>query len=145
MLSATGIRSWVDAGRLPLLGHVRLGRRTVAMSAILSASPVECKTLLQGGQHTYLDVRTPEEVEQGCYPGVVNIPIMLKTDGGMQRNPEFEALVLAQFPDKEEALVVGCANSAPMTAQNSSASSMLYATISNMSRLLFMQCANSQH
>jgi rhodanese-related sulfurtransferase len=88
-------RCWTGSvrKRLQIKAKGGIGRFSgVKMTAVTSGSPAECKQHLDAG-HGYLDVRTPEEYNSGCYPGSINIPVMLKVDGAMQRNPEFERLV----------------------------------------------------
>ena len=49
-----------------------------------------------------------QEFAEGHAPGASNIPIAFMGAGGMTPNPDFAAQVQAAFPDKSEALVVGC-------------------------------------
>lgn len=76
--------------------------------AVNPVGPAEAKELLDSGLK-YLDVRTPGEFANGHPPGAVNVPIMLPAEQGMAPNPDFESGVVNEFPDKEDALVVGCA------------------------------------
>lgn len=55
----------------------------------------------------YLDVRTPEEFQNGHAKNAVNIPIFIATPAGRQFNPNFLALVQEKFP-KTTKLVIGC-------------------------------------
>lgn len=55
----------------------------------------------------FLDVRSVEEFEQGHVPGAYNIPVLFRTNLGMQPNPGFVAEVERHFP-RETKLVVGC-------------------------------------
>lgn len=68
---------------------------------------VECKELLSSGA-TYLDVRTPEEFQEGHHDGATNIPIMFKKSGSMVPNASFVDSVTDAFQDKDMAFVVGC-------------------------------------
>jgi rhodanese-related sulfurtransferase len=62
--------------------------------------------LVEAG-HKYVDVRTPEEFENGHPEGAINVPYMLKHGGGMTKNQDFIREMKDQFdPDAE--LVVGC-------------------------------------
>lgn len=71
------------------------------------APPVECKAMLDGGA-MYLDVRTPQEFEQGHYEGAKNVPLMLMESGSMTKNPEFMNAISAEFKDKDAKIVVSC-------------------------------------
>lgn len=62
--------------------------------------------LLQRGVR-YLDVRSTQEFAAGHIPGSFNIPWKLGTLAGLVPNPDFHAVVLANF-SKHEPLVVGC-------------------------------------
>ncbi|XP_047965188.1 thiosulfate sulfurtransferase 16, chloroplastic-like [Salvia hispanica] len=64
------------------------------------------RRLLHQG-HTYLDVRTEEEFENGHVRNAINIPYKIITSEGMVNNPKFLDQVRAHF-DKEDHLVVGC-------------------------------------
>ena len=55
----------------------------------------------------YIDVRSPQEFEQGHVPGAYNIPIAFLTPAGMQPNPGFVAAVTRRFP-KTQRIVFGC-------------------------------------
>ena len=55
----------------------------------------------------YLDVRSVPEFEAGHAPGAYNIPLSHMGPGGMQPNPEFEAVVNRTFA-KDTPIVVGC-------------------------------------
>jgi rhodanese-related sulfurtransferase len=76
--------------------------------AYASKKPKDCPALLQQG-YAYLDVRTPEEFEQGHPAGAYNVPVMVRGPMGMQPNPEFAAVVTRRFA-KDAQLVVGCAS-----------------------------------
>ncbi|KAL5707857.1 Thiosulfate sulfurtransferase 16 [Ranunculus cassubicifolius] len=62
--------------------------------------------LHQAGHH-YLDVRTPEEFNQGHPVGAVNIPYMFKAGDGMDENPDFLEEVSKHF-EKNAKIIVGC-------------------------------------
>lgn len=69
--------------------------------------PVQVAKELVDAGHKYVDVRTPEEFEAGHPEGAVNIPFMLKHNGGMTKNQDFIRDMKDQFdPDSE--LVIGC-------------------------------------
>lgn len=55
----------------------------------------------------FLDVRSVEEFEQGHVPGAYNIPLLFRTNLGMQPNPAFLAEVERRFA-RETKLVLGC-------------------------------------
>ena len=56
----------------------------------------------------YLDVRTPEEFEEGHPPGAWNLPLQLRADArGLTDNPRFAELAEAWLDPARE-LIVGC-------------------------------------
>jgi len=55
----------------------------------------------------FLDVRSVEEFEQGHVPGAYNIPLLFRTNLGMQPNPAFLAEVERHFA-RATKLVLGC-------------------------------------
>ncbi len=55
----------------------------------------------------FVDVRTEEEFRDGHVPGALNIPVHFSSPGGMTPNPDFVAVVAAQF-DKEQRFIVAC-------------------------------------
>jgi rhodanese-related sulfurtransferase len=76
-------------------------------------SVAECKNLLDcESAAPYLDVRTPEEFEEGHVKDAVNIPFMFKEAGTMVPNPGFLEAVTETFNDKDSAIVVGCRSGA---------------------------------
>lgn len=75
---------------------------------IENKKPKDCPALLAKGW-TYLDVRTPEEFEQGHPDGAFNVPVMLRGPAGMSPNPQFGSVVTKHFA-KDAGLVVGCAS-----------------------------------
>lgn len=56
---------------------------------------------------TFVDVRTEEEFRDGHVPGAINIPVSVSSGGGMQPNPEFLAVMEANF-EKNEKLIIAC-------------------------------------
>jgi rhodanese-related sulfurtransferase len=73
-----------------------------------TCNPAAVKQLLaQDPEAVYVDVRTVEEFEQGHVPGAYNIPILFRSAGGMQPNPDFPAAVTRRFP-KGQRIVFGC-------------------------------------
>lgn len=56
---------------------------------------------------TFIDVRTEEEFQDGHVPGSINIPVSVSSAAGMQPNPEFVAVMEANF-EKNEKLIVAC-------------------------------------
>ena len=74
--------------------------------AVQRITPTEAKALLDQG-YTYLDVRSVPEYDQGHPDGAKNAPLMHAGPGGMQPNPEFVAVVQANFAT-DARLVIGC-------------------------------------
>ncbi len=74
--------------------------------AVKRITPTEAKSLLEQG-YTYLDVRSMPEYEAGHPAGAKNAPLMHRGPAGMAPNPEFMAVVQANFP-KDAKLVVWC-------------------------------------
>ena len=73
-----------------------------------STNPPGAKQLLENDPEcVYVDVRTVDEFEQGHVPGAYNIPILFRTGGGMQPNPDFLPAVTRRFP-KGQRIVFGC-------------------------------------
>lgn len=66
----------------------------------------EAEELIEEGV-PFIDVRTEEEFQDGHVPGAINIPISVSVATGMQPNPEFLAVVSANF-EKTEKLIVAC-------------------------------------
>ncbi len=69
-------------------------------------SPKEAADLLQNG-HSYIDVRSIPEYEQGHPVGARNIPFMHFENGRMVLNRDFLAVFEKLYP-KDSPLVVGC-------------------------------------
>lgn len=69
-------------------------------------TPAEAEALLKEGW-AYLDVRSIPEFDQGHPAGAVNVPLLHFQNGRMAPNPDFPAVVTANFP-KDTKLVVGC-------------------------------------
>jgi len=70
-------------------------------------NPTGVKQLLEEHpEYVYVDVRTVEEFEQGHVPGAYNVPILFRTQMGMQPNPEFLAVVKRVFA-REQKIVFG--------------------------------------
>lgn len=79
--------------------------------SIENKDPQQSKALLDSGGHwTYVDVRTVEEFEQGHPPNAHNVPFAVRDPISQQMlpNPEFLAVMLANFPPDAK-LVLGCA------------------------------------
>ena len=72
-----------------------------AKSAIVEMIPADVEDRLGKGAATFLDVREPDEYQQGAIPGAVHLP---------RGNLEFQ--VEGRIPDKSRALVVYCAGGA---------------------------------
>lgn len=73
-------------------------------------SPQEAKDLIDGDGYVYLDVRSIPEFERGHAPGAYNVPLLHFNPamGGMTPNPQFVAVVEANFA-KDAKMVVACA------------------------------------
>ena len=93
----------------------------------------DAHTLQTGGSHTYIDVRSIPEYEQGHPAGAFNVPL-LHVDPAtrqMQPNPDFLAVVQAALA-ADARLLVGC----QMGGRSARAAEMLaaagYADVSNV-------------
>ena len=69
-------------------------------------TPPEAEALIAQGW-TYLDVRSIPEFEGGHPAGAANVPLLHMQGGRMAPNPDFEAVVTANFA-KNTKLVLGC-------------------------------------
>jgi rhodanese-related sulfurtransferase len=69
-------------------------------------TPPEAQALLGEGW-VYLDVRSIPEFDDGHPPGAANVPLLHFQGGRMVPNPDFAAVVAANFP-KDAKIVVGC-------------------------------------
>ncbi len=67
------------------------------------------KVMEASGEVVYVDVRTPQEFEEGHPPGAINIPVVFPNPelGQMEPNPEFMRVVEAHV-GKDTPVVVGC-------------------------------------
>ncbi|CAJ1930573.1 unnamed protein product [Sphenostylis stenocarpa] len=86
-------------------------RREVALKGNLEAVvptsvPVRVAYELLLAGHRYLDVRTPEEFDEGHPPGAINIPYMLRHGSGMTQNSNFIREVSSHFRKDDEIIVV---------------------------------------
>ncbi len=71
-------------------------------------SPEEARELLESGEgHVYLDVRSIPEFEAGHAPGAKNIPLLHRTEMGMQPNPDF-VTVCEQALGKDAKIITAC-------------------------------------
>ena len=80
------------------------------MSQSRDVTPDEAARLLgQGGNVTYVDVRSTAEYTQGHVAGSINVPLAeMDPMRGMVPNPDFAAVVAKLFqPDRQ--LILGCA------------------------------------
>jgi rhodanese-related sulfurtransferase len=74
-----------------------------------NVNPTEAKALLDGNEGwVYVDVRTEGEFNQGHAAGACNIPVAVGHPPQMTMNPEFLAVVKANFK-KGQKLVLACA------------------------------------
>src|SRR6516162_10562669 len=69
-----------------------------AKASIREVEPPDAQALLEGGGVTFLDVREPDEYEQGAIPGAVHLP-----------RGHLEFHVEGKLPDKTRPVVVYCA------------------------------------
>ena len=77
------------------------------MSSLRRVSPKEAAELIEKEGYVYVDVRSVGEYEQGHPAGSFNVPVSQPGPGGMQPNPDFLAVMLANFPTSTR-LVIGC-------------------------------------
>ena len=78
----------------------------------MSLTHVDVKTahdLQSDDDHTYIDVRSTPEFERGHPAGAHNVPLLHldSQTGQMQPNPEFLAVMQANYPS-ESKLLIGC-------------------------------------
>jgi len=70
-------------------------------------TPEQVAELVESG-HTYVDVRSRLEFEEGHVPGSFNVPLMdLDPSGRLAPNRNFMAVMEARF-GKEQPLILGC-------------------------------------
>lgn len=73
-------------------------------------NPTKAKELLDGPDGwVYVDVRTEPEFNNGHPAGAANVPIAIGTPPRLEINPEFLAVMKANWK-KDQRLVVGCAS-----------------------------------
>jgi rhodanese-related sulfurtransferase len=77
------------------------------MSSFRRISPKEAADLIAKEGYVYVDVRSPGEYESGHPAASYNVPVAMPGPGGMQPNPDFLAVMQANFP-KDSKLVIGC-------------------------------------
>jgi rhodanese-related sulfurtransferase len=75
--------------------------------AVNRVSPQEAKELIDSGGYVYVDVRSVGEFDAGHPTGSYNVPLKQPGPGGMAPNPDFLAVMRANFP-ADAKLVVGC-------------------------------------
>lgn len=98
----------------------------------LNVSPPQAKELLEANDGwTYIDVRTEAEFVQGHPAGAVNLPIALGTPPQMTMNPEFLAVLKANFK-KERKLLFGCASGGRSARACEFAANAGYLALANM-------------
>ncbi|HEY3245435.1 MAG TPA: rhodanese-like domain-containing protein [Phycisphaerae bacterium] len=101
---------------------------------IRNIRPAEAKRLLESDEgYQYIDVRTPEEFENGHVPGAINIPIALPQPGSgqMALNESFMPTVQAQFPS-EARLILGCRSGGRSAAAANLLAQHGYQTLCNL-------------
>ena len=85
------------------------------------------------GDVVYVDVRTPQEFEQGHPPKAINIPVVFPNPqlGQMEPNPDFIRVVESHV-EKNKSVIVGC----KMGGRSQMAAELMdgagYADVSNM-------------
>jgi rhodanese-related sulfurtransferase len=77
-------------------------------------SPPEAAELLKQGWR-YVDVRSIPEFDEGHPQGAANVPLLHVQGGRMAPNPDFLAVMQANFP-KDSQLIIGC-KAGPRSAQ----------------------------
>lgn len=75
--------------------------------AVKRVSPEEAKKLMDEEGYVYVDVRSIPEFDTGHPAGAYNVPLLHMTPSGMDPNPDFLAVMEANFP-KDAKLVIGC-------------------------------------
>ena len=99
----------------------------------LNVNPNQAKELLDGGEGwIYVDVRTEAEFAAGHPEGALNVPIAVGTPPRMQVNPDFLAVVKANFK-KDAKLLLGCASGARSAKACEVLVNAGYANLVNMS------------
>ena len=77
----------------------------------MSLKNVDVRTAhqLQAEDHTYIDVRSIPEYDNGHPPGARNVPLLHRDaqTGQMQPNPDFLEVIRANFPPDAK-LLIGC-------------------------------------
>jgi rhodanese-related sulfurtransferase len=68
--------------------------------------PPEAAELLKQGWR-YVDVRSIPEFDEGHPEGASNVPLLHMQGGRMAPNPDFQRVMVANFP-KDSQLVIGC-------------------------------------
>lgn len=98
-----------------------------------NVTPQQVQALLKDKACVYLDVRTPEEFEEGHPPGARNVPLMLRdpASGRMVPNQEFAEAVQAGFKT-DTVLVVGCKSGGRSASACQVLAQLGYARLHNM-------------
>ena len=94
-------------------------------------SPTEASDLQSS--HKFIDVRTAEEFSGGHPIGAINIPVMVKSAGGMAPNPEFASAFEAENPDKSADLLISCQSGKRSMMACSQLSALGYTSLKNVS------------
>ena len=76
------------------------------MADLSRVSPAEARALCDRGA-TYVDVRSEPEYADAHPTGAINVPFLHKGPSGLTPNPDFLAVMEANFA-KDRALVIGC-------------------------------------
>lgn len=74
---------------------------------IQRVSPQEALRLAEHEGYQQVDVRSQPEFEAGHAKGAVNVPLLHRGPAGLQPNPDFVAVMEANFP-KDRRLVLTC-------------------------------------
>jgi len=76
-------------------------------AGIPQVGPKEAKRLVDEEGYVHVDVRSQREYDAGHPAGSLNVPIMFAAARGMERNPDFIAVMQGLFA-KDAKLVLGC-------------------------------------
>jgi rhodanese-related sulfurtransferase len=98
-----------------------------------NVTPAQAKELLDGGEGwIYVDVRTEAEFAAGHPAGAFNLPVAIGTPPQLAMNPEFLAVLKANWK-KDQKLVFGCAAGGRSARACEFAANAGYSALVNMS------------
>ena len=90
----------------PLVPLVSQRSETSVTVAIKSLTALAAKELVGTGV-VFVDVRSEPEFEAGHVPGALNVPLLHKTERGLEPNSEFISVMKRAF-GLGETLIIGC-------------------------------------